>query len=86
MRSDFYIILQNVQSLFSDQRILGLDVDLHTIRFDICCITETWARHSEEHFMIPSNHEVFLSGGALDGHKGVNVIVNFKKNVMTLLI
>ena len=28
--------------------------------------------------MTPSNYEVFLSGGAPDGHKGVGVIINSK--------
>ena len=78
MRSDYHIILKNVQSLFSDQRILALDVHLDAIRFDICCITETWTRDDEDHFMTPSNHEVFLSGGTPDGHKGDGIIINSK--------
>ena len=81
MRSDFHIILKNVQSLFSDQRIVALDVGLDAIRFDICYISETWTRDDEEHFTTPSNHDVFLSGGAPDGHKGVDIIRNPKIRV-----
>ena len=65
MRSDFYIILNNVQSVFSDQRLLALYVDLDAIRFDICRIAETWTRCDEKHFMTP-------------GNKGVGIIIKSK--------
>ena len=67
-----------MQSLFSDRRILALDVDLDAMSFDICCISETWTRDDEERFMTPNNHKVFSSGGAPDGHKGDGITINSK--------
>ena len=48
----FNIILRNVRSILSDQRILLLHVNLHAICFHICSITETWTCHDAEQFMI----------------------------------
>ena len=67
-----------MQSIRSDQRILALDVDLNAITFDICCIAETWTCEDEEQFSSPGNHDMYLSGGAPDGHKGIGITINSK--------
>ena len=78
IRSYIYMILKNVRSLFSNERILALDVDLNAIRFNICCIIEIWTHDDEKHFMTRNNYEVLLSRSAPDAHKGNNIIINSK--------
>ena len=72
---ELHIVFKNVQSLFSDQRFLAFDIDLNALDFSICAIAETWTKNTDEHFATASGHDVYLSGGAPDGHKGVGFVI-----------
>ena len=84
---ELHIVFKNVQSSFSDQRLLAFDIDLNALDFHICAIAETWTTNTDEHFATASGHDVYLSGGAPDGHKGVGfVICNKIRSQLTSII
>ena len=84
---ELHVAFKHVQSLLSDQRHITFDTALNAFDIHICAIAATWAKHADEHFAIASGHDVYLSGCAPDGPKGVGfVICNQIRNQLSSII